>query len=224
MVVALVAVVAVVLGSASDVVVVIAAVVVVGEDVVGGAVEVARTAVVVVTDGGAGVVEDSPVDPVQAATSRIVRTCCPTLRQPVIIRPRHRLDVHGFVLSPDVCAGSVLVENTAVGSSGIAARIGARMKIYVGNLPFSTTNRDLETMFERFGAVESAQVVTDRDTGRSRGFGFVEMADGDARRAIEELADTDVDGRKLTVNEAKPRPQGGGDRRNDRNRSGGWSR
>jgi RNA recognition motif-containing protein len=100
------------------------------------------------------------------------------------------------------------------------------MKIYVGNLPFSTTNRDLEELFGRFGSVESAQVVTDRDTGRSRGFGFVEMADGDARRAIEELADTDVDGRKLTVNEAKPRPQGGGDRRPDRNRSrsGGWSR
>ncbi len=101
------------------------------------------------------------------------------------------------------------------------------MKIYVGNLPFSTTNRDLEDLFSRFGAVESAQVVTDRDSGRSRGFGFVEMADADARKAIEELADKDVDGRRLTVNEAKPRPQGGGgDRRPDRNRSrsGGWSR
>ncbi|MDP3984009.1 MAG: RNA-binding protein [Acidimicrobiia bacterium] len=100
------------------------------------------------------------------------------------------------------------------------------MKIYVGNLPFSTTNRDLETMFEKFGTVESAQVVTDRDTGRSRGFGFVEMADDAARKAIDELGDTDIDGRRLTVNEAKPRPQGGGDRRPDRNRSrsGGWSR
>ncbi|HKX74534.1 MAG TPA: RNA-binding protein [Acidimicrobiia bacterium] len=100
------------------------------------------------------------------------------------------------------------------------------MKIYVGNLPFSTTNRDLEELFSPFGTVESAQVVTDRDSGRSRGFGFVEMADADARRAITELAEKDIDGRRLTVNEARPRPQGGGDRRNDRSRSrsGGWSR
>jgi RNA recognition motif-containing protein len=99
------------------------------------------------------------------------------------------------------------------------------MKIYVGNLPFTATNRDLETIFERFGAVESAQVVTDRDSGRSRGFGFVEMADADARRAIEELADTDLDGRRLTVNEARPRTQSG-PRRSDRphSQSGGWSR
>lgn len=118
--------------------------------------------------------------------------------------------------------------DTAVGLSGITARNGARMKIYVGNLPFSTTNRDLETMFEKFGTVESAQVVTDRDTGRSRGFGFVEMGDEAARKAITEMAEAAIDGRRLTVNEAKPRPQGGDrDRRpqdRNRSRSGGYSR
>jgi hypothetical protein len=117
--------------------------------------------------------------------------------------------------------------DTAVGSSGIAATERSTMKIYVGNLPFSTTNRDLETMFEKYGTVESAQVVTDRDTGRSRGFGFVEMNDESARKAITEMAEAAIDGRRLTVNEAKPRPQGGGDRRpqdRNRSRSGGYSR
>lgn len=117
--------------------------------------------------------------------------------------------------------------DTAVGSSGIAATERSTMKIYVGNLPFSTTNRDLETMFEKYGTVESAQVVTDRDTGRSRGFGFVEMNDEGARKAIAEMAEAAIDGRRLTVNEAKPRPQGGGDRRpqdRNRSRSGGYSR
>lgn len=80
------------------------------------------------------------------------------------------------------------------------------MNVYVGNLPFSTSSEDLAAMFRRFGEVSSAQVITDRDTGRSRGFGFVEMADDDAARAaIEELNDSDVGGRRLTVNEARPR-------------------
>ena len=88
------------------------------------------------------------------------------------------------------------------------------MNVYVGNLPFSTSNEDLAAMFRRFGEVTSAQVITDRDTGRSRGFGFVEMSDDDAARAaIEELNDSDVGGRRLTVNEARPRQprrEGGG--------------
>jgi RNA recognition motif-containing protein len=88
------------------------------------------------------------------------------------------------------------------------------MNVYVGNLPFSTSNEDLAAMFRRFGEVTSAQVITDRDTGRSRGFGFVEMADDDAARtAIEELNDSDIGGRRLTVNEARPRQprrEGGG--------------
>jgi cold-inducible RNA-binding protein len=106
------------------------------------------------------------------------------------------------------------------------------MNLYVGNLPFSTSNEDLAAMFRRFGEVTSAQVITDRDTGRSRGFGFVEMADDDAARAaIEEMNDTDVAGRRLTVNEAKPRAprrDGGGPRRSgdrgDRGDRGGRSR
>ncbi len=91
------------------------------------------------------------------------------------------------------------------------------MNIYVGNLPFSTTSESLNTLFSRFGTVGSANVATDRDTGRSRGFGFVEMDSAEeAKRAIEELDGTDIDGRRVTVNEARPktdRPRGGGDRR-----------
>ena len=80
------------------------------------------------------------------------------------------------------------------------------MNIYVGNLPFSTTAADLEEAFGQFGGVESAAVISDRETGRSRGFGFVEMGnDDEARRAIEELDGTDFGGRDLRVNEARPR-------------------
>ena len=86
----------------------------------------------------------------------------------------------------------------------------------MGNLPFRYDSGELESLFSPYGAVQSAAVITDRDTGRSRGFGFVEMADDDARRAIEELNGKDIDGRRLTVNEARPRssgPRRGGDRR-----------
>ncbi len=80
------------------------------------------------------------------------------------------------------------------------------MNIYVGNLPYSYGNGDLEQLFSEYGAVTSAQVIMDRDTGRSRGFGFVEMPnDDEARRAIDELAGSSVGGRNLTVNEARPR-------------------
>lgn len=80
------------------------------------------------------------------------------------------------------------------------------MNIYVGNLPFRTTNADLETLFAEYGAVDSAAVIMDRDTGRSRGFGFVEMPnDAEATRAIEELDGADHGGRPLKVNEARPR-------------------
>ncbi|MCI0544784.1 MAG: RNA-binding protein [Actinobacteria bacterium] len=78
--------------------------------------------------------------------------------------------------------------------------------IYVGNLTFSTSSSELETLFTRYGAVTGAQVVTDRETGRSRGFGFVEMGSSEAARAaIEALNGYDLNGRKLTVNVAKPR-------------------
>ena len=78
--------------------------------------------------------------------------------------------------------------------------------IYVGNLPFQTTEEDLRRLFEPFGAVDQASVVSDRDTGRSRGFGFVEMPqDDEGSKAIEALDGSDLDGRALRVNEAKPR-------------------
>jgi len=84
-------------------------------------------------------------------------------------------------------------------------------RLYVGNLKFTVTSTQLEELFARFGTVNSAEVLIDRDTGRSRGFGFVEMLDDDqAHEAIETLDGRDHDGRRLTVNEAKARTQGGG--------------
>jgi RNA recognition motif-containing protein len=83
-------------------------------------------------------------------------------------------------------------------------------KLYVGNLSYEVTNADLEELFAPFGAVQSAQVIQDRDTGKSKGFGFVEMPDADAARAaIQALNDTEQDGRRLSVNEAKPREERG---------------
>ena len=80
------------------------------------------------------------------------------------------------------------------------------MNIFVGNLPYNFTSDDLNQLFSPFGGISSAQVISDRDTGRSRGFGFVEMDnDDEARKAIEELDGSDADGRRLTVNEARPR-------------------
>ncbi len=84
-------------------------------------------------------------------------------------------------------------------------------RLYVGNLAYSVTSEDLQEMFEQYGQVRSAQVLSDRETGRSRGFGFVEMDnDADAEAAIEALDGNDQGGRRLTVNEAKPRTPGGG--------------
>ncbi|MGA9598586.1 MAG: RNA-binding protein [Acidimicrobiia bacterium] len=80
------------------------------------------------------------------------------------------------------------------------------MKLYVGNLPFDTAEGDLRGLFADFGTVDSASVITDRDTGRSRGFGFVELADSAlAAQAIEKLNGREWNGRQITVNEAKPR-------------------
>src|ERR1041385_6680160 len=86
-------------------------------------------------------------------------------------------------------------------------------KLYVGNLSFNTTNQDLNELFGAIGTVESSNVIEDRETGRSRGFGFVEMAsENDAQKAITELNGKEVDGRQLKVNEAKPQNSGGGGR------------
>ena len=78
-------------------------------------------------------------------------------------------------------------------------------KLYVGNLTYKVNDSDLEQLFSQFGTVQSAQVITDRDTGRSKGFGFVEMdTDAEAQEAIRALHDQDHGGRRLTVNEARP--------------------
>ncbi|HEY3567523.1 MAG TPA: RNA-binding protein [Thermoanaerobaculia bacterium] len=84
-------------------------------------------------------------------------------------------------------------------------------KLYVGNLPYNLRDSDLQDLFAAHGTVDSAQVIMDRDTGRSKGFGFVEMSsDQEAQAAISALNGRDVDGRNLTVNEARPREEGGG--------------
>lgn len=86
-------------------------------------------------------------------------------------------------------------------------------KLYVGNLSYGVTDSDLTTMFEAHGTVQSAQVIMDRDTGRSKGFGFVEMgSDQEAQAAIAALNGKDSGGRSLTVNEARPKTEGGGSR------------
>lgn len=83
--------------------------------------------------------------------------------------------------------------------------------IYVGNLPFQTTEDDLRELFGAHGSVDNVNIIMDRMTGRSRGFGFVEMSDADAAQtAINALNGQDLNGRPLTVNEAKPRTEGGG--------------
>jgi RNA recognition motif-containing protein len=97
-------------------------------------------------------------------------------------------------------------------------------KVYVGNLSFNTNESDVRSAFDQYGTVESVTIITDRDTGRSKGFGFVEMSEEDANKAIAGLNGTQLDGRALTVNEAKPMVKrdfggggsrgGGGGRRN----------
>lgn len=95
-------------------------------------------------------------------------------------------------------------------------------KLYVGNLAYSVTNADLEALFSQAGAVESVAVITDKFSGQSKGFGFVEMADSaDAARAIEQFNETELKGRNIKVNEARPREAGGGGNRGGGNRSGG---
>jgi RNA recognition motif-containing protein len=83
-------------------------------------------------------------------------------------------------------------------------------KIYVGNLPFSATEDELRDLFSQHGSVESVSLINDRETGRPRGFGFVEMPDEAAQAAIRALDGTDMGGRTLRINEARPRTEGGG--------------
>jgi RNA recognition motif-containing protein len=93
-------------------------------------------------------------------------------------------------------------------------RLEGFMKIYVGNMPFAVTEDALRVKFEEYGAVEEVTIVTDRDTGRPRGFGFVTMPNEDeAKAAISGLDETELEGRALKVNEARPRRDSGGPRR-----------
>jgi len=102
-------------------------------------------------------------------------------------------------------------------------------KLYVGNLSFRVSSEDLQALFGEVGSVESARVIEDRETGRSRGFGFVEMATADeAANAIEKFNGMDYEGRNMAVKEAQPREErgsgGGGGRRNNYNGDGGGGR
>ena len=98
----------------------------------------------------------------------------------------------------------------------------ANMKLYVGNLSFSFSEQDLNSLFAQSGTVESARIVTDRDSGQSRGFGFVEMSSrSEGEAAISELNGKEVNGRALKVNEAKPQENRSGGRNSYGNRGGG---
>ena len=122
-------------------------------------------------------------------------------------------------LTPDHDSGTVFrVPGNAVNAGDLWGRVMAQ-KLFIGGLSFSTSNERLREVFAQAGVVESAQVVTDRETGRSRGFGFVEMATAeDAEAAVKKLNGQEVDGRTLTVQPAKPAGLG------DRSRSGGGQR
>jgi RNA recognition motif-containing protein len=85
-------------------------------------------------------------------------------------------------------------------------------KLYVGNLPFTVTEEAVRNLFAPHGTVEKVSLISDRDTGRPRGFGFVEMSDADASRAVQALNGKDMEGRALKINEAQERPRSGGSR------------
>ncbi len=98
-------------------------------------------------------------------------------------------------------------------------------KLYVGNLAFQATEADLKELFAQAGPCESVAIITDRYSGQSRGFGFVEMeSNADAQKAIQMFNGQDLKGRPLTVNEAREREGGGGNRSGNNSRGGGWDR
>ncbi len=97
-------------------------------------------------------------------------------------------------------------------------------KLYVGNLSFQTTESELDDLFAQAGEVESVRIITDRDTGRSRGFGFVEMSEENAEKAIAQFNGTELDGRALTVNQARPQVNRGGRGGGGGGGGGGYSR
>src|SRR5438093_3117757 len=117
------------------------------------------------------------------------------------------------------CGQALLLRTGRVAAFQWSSEMGK--KLYVGNLTYEVTNSELEKLFAAHGTVESAQVIMDRDTGRSKGFGFVEMkTEQEAQAAIAAMNGKDVEGRALTVNEARPRTEGGGGGR-DRGGHGG---
>lgn len=93
------------------------------------------------------------------------------------------------------------------------------MNLYVGNLPFSVTDEDLRELFAKQGEVQKAKVIMDRESGRSRGFGFVEMSDNAARKAITALNETEFEGKQISVNEARDKSNGSGGGYGNRRRS-----
>jgi len=98
----------------------------------------------------------------------------------------------------------------------LLSRVTQVTKLYVGNLPFTATDESVRTLFSKHGTVETVALITDRETGRARGFGFVEMPNADASRAMQALNGTDFDGRALKVNEAQDRERSGGGNRGPR--------
>jgi cold-inducible RNA-binding protein len=100
-------------------------------------------------------------------------------------------------------------------------RASSMSKIYVGNLPFSATEEAVRALFSQHGTVESVSLINDRETGRPRGFGFVEMSRADAAKAIQSLNGYDMGGRPLKVNEAQDKPRGGGGGGGGGHRGGG---
>src|SRR5246500_5732513 len=99
------------------------------------------------------------------------------------------------------------------GSPVFLVSTAAVTKLYVGNLPFTTTDEAVRALFSKHGSVEKVTLITDRETGRPRGFGFVEMSNADAARAMQALNGADFDGRPLKVNEAQDRERSGGGNR-----------
>src|ERR1700688_2335954 len=137
--------------------------------------------------------------------------------------PAHGCDNATAILLPIPCShvSSLCVSReTTPSHSGVRCALAVFFgrpfmgkKLYVGNLAYGLGDSDLQRLFEPHGTVESAQVIMDRDTGGSKGFGFVEMgSDQEAQAAIAALNGSEVDGRALTVNEARPKPEGGGGR------------
>src|ERR1700687_438085 len=163
---------------------------------------------------------------------RAVKMRCKTARTEALpISKRPAILPHAFDCSPApaVRRPTSLCFSAEVSHSQIAHIEATRLKnIFVGNLDFNTSEEELRQMFEAHGQVDRVSIMTDRDTGRSRGFGFVEMASAeDGEKAIAALNGSQVGGRTLNVNEARPKPErtggggGGGGRGRGRRRGGG---